>query len=230
MNKAFAIFNVIKLSLSKFENYEGFFENYIKKEKEEIGLMWDQVQPFEQEGDELTGGASQDYVDFLIEYSEQVEVNFANTFRSSFLIQMMSLIEYHLKYTCEIHSHFSKSGYKLDDLAGGDLDKCKKYLQKSCSVDFGVVNNEWNFIKSMYRVRNKFVHNSGLLSEGDIDDEIKSLSAKGYFIIQEVRNTGHYTLYFKNKMNHKLLELTKTFFEKLTNALVGTFEVLDDNT
>ena len=226
MNKATTIFNVISLSLDKFENYEAVFEGYLLEEREKLQKMWSYVEPYEWDGDILRGGSPDGYIDFLNEYSTDVEIHFTNTFRASFLIQMMSLIEYHLKYVCEIHSKFSIAGYKLDDLAGNDLDKCKIYLQKSCGVNFTVVNDEWNFIKSMYRVRNKFVHHSGLLNKKDTEGEIETLSKQGYFTIEEIRDTGHFTLRFESNMNAKLLSLTKIFFEKLTKSLMSAFTSL----
>jgi len=110
------------------------------------------------------------------QYIEQVvllDYYFPHAFRSSFLIQIFSFVEFELKEICNHHHDTLKTDIAIADLKGGsDLEKAKTYLSKICKVDINDLQPEWNYLLEIRRVRNTLVHHSGIIAPDNSDRKI----------------------------------------------------------
>ncbi len=81
----------------------------------------------------------------------------------------------------------------INDIAGnGHISKFKKYLELVFDVDFGNLKEEWDVILFCNEMRNKFIHQLGILDEKqvnsfkskELDREIITISNENKIIIQ----------------------------------------------
>lgn len=98
----------------------------------------------------------------------------------------------------------------------------QKIFRKSAAIDFQKLNPEWDKIKLFYKIRNKFIHHSGTISQEDNDYKvIKALEYKeliddpGLITIEMVGLD--YEIKLRKELNTVLLETITSFFKKLLN-------------
>jgi len=65
-----------------------------------------------------------------------------------------------LKKICDQVHLDKKLKFTIDDFGNSYIDTSKKYLTKTCNVEFGVYS-EWKFIKEIQELRNCIVHSRG---------------------------------------------------------------------
>jgi len=153
----------IELAFIEFRNYYELIETSLAAEADK------RISLFNEKYDELVNSVEEEgYAAHLDQqFAEQVtelSYYFPHSFRSSFLIQLFSFIEYELKEICNHHHHTRQTDIPLGELKGSsDLDKAKTYLTKVCKVDLNTLQPEWNYLLDMRRVRNLMVHHSGVI-------------------------------------------------------------------
>ncbi len=111
-------------------------------------------------------------LEFLNRSSKASEhsIFYPQSFRTAFLVQLFSILEYELRVICLHHHIENKTDFSINDLSGrSDLEKAKKYLTKSCSVNFENLNPEWNFLNTIRKIRNSIVHHKGEIKKTDKD-------------------------------------------------------------
>lgn len=95
---------------------------------------------------------------------------YPQSFRTSFFIQIFSILEYELKEICSIHFEHHKIDFSMEDLKGNsEIEKAKLYLRKAGKIDFLEMNPEWEYLNIMRKIRNRFVHSQGEISQNHGD-------------------------------------------------------------
>ena len=90
---------------------------------------------------------------------------YPQNFRTSFLVQIFSVLEHKLGEICQIHHKRYNTDFSIKDLKGNsDIDKAKLYLTKACKLDFKKLDPEWNFLENLRKIRNIIVHNKGSIN------------------------------------------------------------------
>lgn len=94
-------------------------------------------------------------------------------FRSSFLLTLMSITEDSLNMVCTQVSTMVDSQISHKDLKGSILEGSKKFLQTF--GHFSTPSDEtWTTIFDLYKVRNMFVHNRGILDDSTTAKRVKN--------------------------------------------------------
>lgn len=113
------------------------------------------------------------------EFAEQIAqltYYFPHAFRSSFLIQVFSFVEFELKEICNRHHRIHKTDISIADLKGtSDLDKAKVYFTKVCKVNMNYLQPEWSYLLDIRKIRNALVHHAGIVL-GDHGDREQIIS------------------------------------------------------
>ncbi len=159
--------------------------------------------------------------DQFFERHWEISELYPHNFRASFLIHIISFIEYELKKICDYYHETSKTDFSISDLKGNsEIEKAKIYLTNVCKVDFSKLNPEWNFINTCKLIRNKLIHQQGILNE--TDKELNKFIQKTTFIkirepVSQVKmyNLSNQIIIHSKDLNNQLLKSTEDFFEKL---------------
>ena len=90
---------------------------------------------------------------------------FKNILFNSFFTASFALFEHKLQTICQRAQTAMSSPFSVDDIrAGSVLDRSKTYLTK-LGVDFPAQDSDWQVIKRYAGIRNKLMHEGGLLPE-----------------------------------------------------------------
>jgi hypothetical protein len=153
----------IEMAFIEFRNYYQIIESSLATEAGK------KISHFNIKYNELVASAIEEgYAAHLDQqFAEQVtqlSYYFPHAFRSSFLIQVFSFIEFELKEICNHHHNTNHTDISLGDLKGSsDLDKAKIYLTKVCKVNLNNLQPEWTYLLEVRRVRNALVHHAGIV-------------------------------------------------------------------
>lgn len=148
--------------LKEFENYNNIMEdyllkNYFNKTKTDITELNIDLSTLDEK--ELI-----DYDKKLLSYSQKFyeqSIFYPQSFRSSFFIQIFSVLEYELKEISLIYHKQNNTDFSLYDLKGNsEIEKAKLYFKKACKIDFESFE-EWAYLDLMRKIRNRFVHSQG---------------------------------------------------------------------
>jgi len=143
----------------------------------------------------------QDEIDYLehIVYTEgyEFDVEFRLTYRNSIIIQLYSIMENILRNYCLKHYIENKKEYSINDIKGNnDIDKIKKYLKNSSKIDITKNQKLWDFINNFRKLRNKLVHNEGIIHSKENDfKSLLEFSNEKFIITKKVeQQEGAYTI------------------------------------
>lgn len=110
-----------------------------------------------------------DLIKYSSDFFEQTTF-YPQSFRTSFFIQIFSVLEHELKEICSIHHQKNKTNFSIDDLKGNsEIEKAKLYLKKACKINFGALDPEWSYLEIMRKIRNRYVHSQGEISQKHSD-------------------------------------------------------------
>ena len=157
---------------------------------------------------------------------------YTSSFRASLLVQLFSVFEHKLIDLCNEYYKEFETDFKVKDLKGSsDIDKAKMYLSKSCKVDFSNINEEWNFISIIRKLRNKIIHNQSSISKNDADwkaiktfidannNKISLVNSIKFLTSEEIdfmSTNEQLELYINNEnLSLEFIEIIQIFFEKL---------------
>ena len=91
---------------------------------------------------------------------------FKNILFNSFFAASFALFEHKLRNICQLAQTAMGSSFSVDDIGPRSiLDSAKMYLTR-LGVDFPAQDSDWQVIKNYAGIRNKLMHEGGLLSEG----------------------------------------------------------------
>ncbi len=83
--------------------------------------------------------------------------------RGSALITLFSFIEHELENLCHLFSNEKEIKIKVNDLHGKGINRSINYLKKVTGLKIDTSIQIWEEIKSIQKIRNLIVHNSGIL-------------------------------------------------------------------
>lgn len=142
--------------LIEFENYNDIIENFLlmkyfkfnKKEQQiDISLLDDK-----------------NFIKYC-KSSYEESTFYPQSFRTSFFIQIFSVLEHELKEICLIHFQNNKKDFSIEDLKGNsEIEKAKLYLKKSAKINISEIE-QWDYLDTMRKIRNRFVHGQGDISQ-----------------------------------------------------------------
>ncbi|MCG8206743.1 hypothetical protein [Tenacibaculum finnmarkense] len=133
---------------------------------------------------------------------------------SSIVISLYSFLEQSFVRLAEIPEKDKK--IKIEDISGnGIIFKIKKYLEKVIEIDFNEMNDEWNEITKLNRLRNLFVHSSNSILK-------KQGNTKVINVLKEIKQlkmteiSDYYSLEFENdKLIRHFIEVIRIFLNKI---------------
>ena len=182
---------------------------------EELALLGQQVEKVA--GQAENDDTLRDYQDYLVEeYQEGEELK--SIFLNSFFAGSFALFEHELVRICEQARSYAKTLFSVKETGGRNyMDSAKDYLKKH-GVDFPAATQEWSNTKNYQQIRNKIMHQGGVLEE---NDGISSYANDKGILITTCLGKD------KDGKDKKLLEvkLTKAFCER---ALRDMGRVLQD--
>ena len=135
--------------------------------------------------------------------------NFKNLLRSSNLTSIITVTEINLKSFCDSLLIRSHSMFFFKDLKGNsDFEKIKVVLNKTEFVDFQTIEREWTFIDNSRLIRNKFVHNNGIITGNHNDfNRITDFVNKNPDLFEKHLEHGkYYHIKIKKEFIYKLIE------------------------
>lgn len=107
----------------------------------------------------------QDELYSLVYEEEERGEQFKNILFNSFFTASFALFEHKLQTICQRAQTAMGSPFSVEDIrASSVLDRSKTYLTK-LGVDFPAQDSDWQVIKRYAGIRNKLMHEGGLLSE-----------------------------------------------------------------
>ena len=219
------------LGLREMESYYEFIERYLNQVIEDnensikeinnevserlINMGYDETELVDQDEENLAHLADMgnDY-DFYQEALYEVKI-FQSTFRTSFLIACCSNFEYQLNNICkkEQKNKSLKLGY--NDMSGQGIDQAKNYFRKVIGVDISL-DKSWQEVTNIKKIRNKLVHNNGVLEPEKSDKEIKE-----YISHRPDLSIVNDTITISADYNKHVIE---TFYNFLNNVIFDIYE------
>lgn len=224
--------------LEKFHRYnkimEDFliFEFYKKEDRYKFKEISENLDPKNKK-------QVKEFFDLSSKFSEQI-IFYPQSFRTSFLTQIFTILEHNLTDLCEYHHFTYKTDFSIKDLKGSsDTEKCKLYLTKTCKIDFKKLDPEWNFIENIRKIRNVFVHYKGVITSKHrhwktifqfvnsnkeligFSEYIEYMSKSDFEEFHNEDSPYHLEIEARD-LNEKLLNNIKSFFEKLKNEISFT--------
>ena len=128
---------------------------------------------------------------------------FKNILLNSFFAASFALFEHKLRRICQLAQIAMGSSFSVDDISPRSiLDSAKTYLTR-LGVDFPAQDSDWQVVKNYALIRNKLMHEGGLLSEG--------AELTGYALSKQIV-AGR---------NERELVLTRSFCEEAVNNMEG---------
>ena len=139
----------------------------------------------------------------LLHYEEEQGEQFKSILFNSFFAASFALFEYKLLTICQRAQTAMGSPFSVDDIRSQSiLDRSKSYLTR-LGVCFPAQDSDWQVIKKYREIRNKLMHEGGLLSE--------SGELTAYALSKEIASDR----------NGRELVLTRSFCEEAVNNLKG---------
>ncbi len=202
-------------SLEEIEFYSGWeslkqylsmMESYLEDTRDEF-IDWSKEQA-EKLTHEQRHEFNDAYIADLVNYYEE----FPRILRNSFLISVISLLEYEIGRICHrLINEYPKLN-DCSDLRGGVLERFKKYWKKA-GLSSSLFNSDpaWDEINKYYLVRNCIVHNKGLIRGARREPGLRPYAIRKkitdeIIIFPEVRSQDH-------------IALTKQFCEEVINNI-----------
>jgi len=218
--------------LEEFINYNNIMENFLLQRY------------FKNRGNFDSDKISLLETDQLISFSKaffKESTFYPQSFRTSFFIQIFSILEYELKEICSIHFKHSKIDFSMEDLKGNsEIEKAKLYLRKAGKIDFLEMSPEWEYLNIMRKIRNRFVHSQGEINQSHGDWKTIYAFIHSNKNLLGFRNSAEYLEEYKFKelynlnsifmldiqdpeFNSQMILQVKKFLEKLIKKL-NSFE------
>lgn len=238
-------YDIIDLSLAfeQLERYQRSIESFlvIEKQKLEESFNEDEVKELAKTAgeleDEYYNHLHNNYIDSHIELTQF----FPHQFRASFLIQTFSFLEYEIEKICDFFWSQGKVQYRMSDIEStSNLDKAKIFLKIAFGITMDRFDPDWSFIDKVRGFRNILVHHQGIVRKLTDPKRFKKVDFffKNGFIeylepekqtvyyrrngklTGELEDRNEFTVLITNdKLNVKLLEVTKIFLSKLAQML-----------
>jgi hypothetical protein len=193
-------------SLIELREFNNLIEEFLAGEKYKNGLITDN-DDFDIQ--RLTQG------EYVLDFSN----SFPNILRSSNLTNIITSFELNFKTFCEHILLIANSPFGLKDLKGNsDFEKITIVLKKVAKIDFSKLEDEWNFIDNSRLIRNKFVHNKGVINitQNDFTKLTKFIDEHPLFFDKYLYDGKYYHIKIEKEF---IYEVIKKIFELLEKIL-----------
>lgn len=164
-----------------FYEYAKFFEDRLSDGQEQVSEEFKAAIKGIDRNDEYYEVTQDDFA----ERHQMIANDFTDNFRTFLLTQICSTVEYEFVGLCNKVKFLGGHSIALPNFGTDAIGKAKIFLEKASGVDFSLVNDEWDFMLMMRRIRNKVVHSKGIINPNLNDNETKALiqfSQKGDFL------------------------------------------------
>lgn len=219
-------FSFIAFEIHLREQYLNHMESHFEKELEVIGkdyevFMWSIK---DKEDSDMSEEALSHYKDSFIDDVFLIQKVYRKNFRESQIIQLYSFLEDLLMKGCNMYASIKKTSYKVTDLNGqNDIDRIKKYLNKTVGINIGDLNPEWIFIDNLRVVRNQVVHHNGIIKNNDIAkstdkkfNKVKAFSVDNFSLETYLSSSARFQIVFdKPKFMQTILKNIESLITKI---------------
>lgn len=221
-------FSFIAFEIHLREQYINHMESHFEKELEIIEKDYDAFMKSisDTDGSDLSDEAKSHYEDTFIDDFFLIKKVYRKTFRDSQIIQLYSFLEDHLINGCNMYASIKDTDYdyKITDLNGqNDIDRIKKYLNKTVGINTGDLNPEWTFLDNLRVVRNQVVHHNGIIKNNDTVkhtdkkyNKIESFSTGKFSLEPYVSSLNRFQIVFdKPEFIQDILKNIESFITKI---------------
>jgi len=207
----------VELIMISFKNYLKLIEDNFNEQKKVLTDKYNGYKNSSENHDHFLSPLHMTY-----DQLHELEEEFVQRFRQSFIIQLFSYVESDLKSTCTSHSSATESTYSITDLKGNnDLDKIKRYMSKSMNIEIAKFPL-WLFINSLRILRNKIVHENAMIQTQDSDFKNLSAFAKNKFKLQS--HSPEPTFYHIKLYNRSFLDECIENIEKFMREIMFAYK------
>ncbi len=96
-----------------------------------------------------------------------LQKHFPNIQRSAYVITLFSFLEDSLIELCNLYHEEKHLKVQYKDINGQGISRCRKYLDKVVDLNFSKINNSWENISNLNKIRNIIVHRNRLVDLGE---------------------------------------------------------------
>ena len=216
-------FGEYELDFIDLRNYQNFMEKYLAQAKEEFEISLKETN--------VSKDSPEYYLyvlDNITDRRTEISLIYPHNFRATFLIHIMSFIESTIRNICVNYEVNKSTETSYSAMKGSsNFIKTKEYLYKEAKINLDT-NKEWNFINTVRKIRNKLVHNQGIVCDSDNDFIEIEMFVEEYDFISfgdklfeksKLNNHCHDLFIIKKEMNDLLINNTQIFVDNLLEQL-----------
>ncbi|MED5047245.1 hypothetical protein P9738_18415 [Bacillus siamensis] len=161
---------------------------------------------YENEAKELSPEIEEDYWDYYIDEYHDFNSTYPSILRSSVFNSIYSFLEYHLISRCLDKAILEKVKYDRGIFKAKSYFKLRYKSNEKFKESKIFSNNVWNKIVDYSKIRNCYIHNSGIITM--IPDETKQKE-----LIQIIRKTNYIEIDDRDRIHILNREFCKEFHE-----------------
>lgn len=194
-------------SLIELREFNNVIEEFLAEEKNKNQLATDNNNFDIQR---LTQGR------YIVDFSN----SFPNLLRSSNLTNIITSLEINFKTFCEQILVIANNPFALKDLKGNsDFEKIATVLKKVAKIDFSEIEDDWSFIDNSRLIRNKFVHNKGVInsSHHDFSKLTKFIDYNQVYFDKYLDNGKYYHIKIKKEFIYEVINRILRLLEKIAH-------------
>lgn len=195
-------------SLIELREFNNVIEEFLAEEKNKNQLATDNNNFDIQR---LTQGR------YIVDFSN----SFPNLLRSSNLTNIITSLEINFKTFCEQILVIANNPFALKDLKGNsDFEKIATVLKKVAKIDFSEIEDDWSFIDNSRLIRNKFVHNKGVInsSHHDFSKLTKFIDYNQVYFDKYLDNGKYYHIKIKKEFIYEVINRILRLLEKIAHV------------
>ncbi|BDS11484.1 hypothetical protein [Aureispira anguillae] len=141
----------IKIELNEFQEIIEEISSDLESKKAKIEASYENLE---------ASGYEDHYSDILIDEYQKYDKTFPKYTFNPLLLSIYGYFENWLRKLCDIDSRKGFSKIKVSDLAGRNyIEKSKTYFQKVAEIDLSILNEKWQRVKEIQKIRNLIAHN-----------------------------------------------------------------------
>ena len=222
----------LELFFGEFRAYHKLIEEFLSKEHNKLLDSYSE-ESLKKEA-QKSGEYEREYYlhiqDSFIERSMELSVSYPNYFRSSFSIQLIAIAEAELIKICDLVSKQKETTFKLKGSPGNsNFEKAKLFLKKTIDIELAEdIMDDWLFINKCRVIRNKFVHNGGVVNSNESNNWNTIIEFQNQQKLFKFRETNDQpikndleslTVILGNNYNIELIDTLERFFGKLLEMI-----------
>lgn len=202
----YSLYHNLTHSLIELREFNNVIEEFLAREKGKNRIITDNN---DLDLQRLTQG------EYTLDFSD----SFPNILRSSNLTNVITSIELNFKSFCEFILLIANSPFGLKDLKGNsDFEKITIVLKKVAKIDFSElgIKEDWDFIDNSRLIRNKFVHNRGVVNNSRNESKLtKFIDEHPVFFDKYLENGTYYHIKIKKEFIYELIIRVFSLLEKI---------------